>query len=184
MKPRRVSTDGDNRWSVTSAIGGCLADPYAAAALSRYLGRMRAFTVSSVGATGGHLLPAAPTRGCAGDHSPENFAFHSPNWPNWPRGIAGALKLTTYGRQLYRDVHTTINDIIAENDRVAVRWTITGTWIGPQRPGSPPPGQDVAVGSMSWYRFVDGKIVEDWGTEVFWPTGTPKSEIAEWHRTR
>jgi hypothetical protein len=37
---------------------------------------------------------------------------------------------------------------------------------------------------MSWYRFVDGKIVEDWGTEVFWPTATPESEIAEWRSTR
>jgi predicted ester cyclase len=113
-----------------------------------------------------------------------DFVFHSPNWPDWPRGIEGARKLATYGSQLYRDVHTTIDDIIAENDRVAIRWTITGTWIGPQRPGSPPAGQKVTVGSMSWYRFVEGKIVEDWGTEVFWPAGTPESEIGEWRGTR
>jgi hypothetical protein len=113
-------------------------------------------------------------------HSPD-FAFH---WPNWPRGIEGARKLATYGRKLYRDAHVTIGDIIAENDRVAVRWTITGTWIGPQSPGSPRYGQKVAVGSMSWYRFVEGKIIEDWGTEVFWPSGTPESEIGEWHGNR
>ncbi|MBV8775521.1 MAG: ester cyclase [Deltaproteobacteria bacterium] len=112
------------------------------------------------------------------------FAFHSPNWPNWPRGIEGARKLATYGKQLYRDAHATIDDIIAEEDRVAVRWTITGTWIGHERPGSPQYGQPVAVGSMSWYRFVDGKIVEDWGTEVFWPTGTAEAEIVEWRSTR
>jgi SnoaL-like polyketide cyclase len=85
--------------------------------------------------------------------------FHSPKWSNWPRGIEGARKLATYGRQLYRDARAAIDDIIAENDRVAVRWTIAGPWIGLQRPGSPPYGQQVAVGSMSWYRFVDGKIV-------------------------
>jgi len=112
------------------------------------------------------------------------FAFHSPNWPNWPRGIEGARKLASYGRQLYRDAHTTLDDIIAENDKVAVRWTITGTWIGQDRPGCSPHGEEVAVGSMSWYRFVDGKIVEDWGTEAFWPTGIPESEIAEWRATR
>ncbi len=77
-----------------------------------------------------------------------------------------------------------MDDLIAEHDRLAVRWTITGTWIGPQRPGSPPYGQKVIVGSMSWYRFVDGKIVEDWGTEVFWPIGVPESDIGEWHGTR
>jgi hypothetical protein len=113
-----------------------------------------------------------------------DFAFHSPNWPNWPRGIEGARKLATYGGQLYRDARGTIDDIIAENDKVAVRWTIAGTWIGPQRPGLPPYGEKVAVGSMSWYRFVEGKIVEDWGTEVFWPTGTPEVEIGEWRSGR
>ena len=113
-----------------------------------------------------------------------DFAFHSPNWPNWPRGIEGARKLATYGSQLYRDARVMMDDIIAEHDRLAVRWTITGTWIGPQGPGSPPYGQKVTVGSMSWYRFVDGKIVEDWGTEVFWPIGVPESEIGEWHGTR
>jgi predicted ester cyclase len=109
-----------------------------------------------------------------------DFVFHSPNWPDWPRGIEGARKLATYGGQLYRDARATIDDIIAEHDRVAVRWTGTGTWIGQQYPGSPPDGEKVTVGSMSWYRFVDGKIVEDWGTEVFWPTGTTESEIQEW----
>ena len=37
---------------------------------------------------------------------------------------------------------------------------------------------------MSWYRFVDGKIVEDWGTEVFWPTDIGESELAEWCSSR
>jgi hypothetical protein len=73
-----------------------------------------------------------------------DFVFHSPNWPNWPRGIEGAPKLATYGSQLYRDARATIDDIIAENDRVAVRWTVTGTWIGDQRPGCPPYGTQVA----------------------------------------
>ena len=89
-----------------------------------------------------------------------DFTFHSPNWPNWPRGIEGARKLATYSSQLYRDARTTINDIIAENDKVAVRWTITGTWIGQPAPGSPSYGEKVAVGSMSWYRFVEGKRLD------------------------
>lgn len=94
-----------------------------------------------------------------------DFAFHSPNWPNWPRGIEGARKLATYASQLYRDAHATIDDIVAENDIVAVRWTFTGTWVGPQSPGLPPYSQKVVVGSMSWYRFVEGKS---------WKTGAPR----------
>jgi len=81
---------------------------------------------------------------------------------------------------LYRDAHGTLDDIIAEGDRVAVRWTFTGTSIGERGPGMPDYGEKVAVGAMSWYRFVDGKIAEDWGTEVFWPNGTLESEIRKW----
>jgi SnoaL-like polyketide cyclase len=96
-----------------------------------------------------------------------DVVFHSPNWPHWPCGIEGARKLATYGSQLYRDVHTTIDDIIAEHDRVAIRWTITGIWIGPERPGSPPSGQEVAVGSMSWYRFIEGKSLRTGAPRYF-----------------
>jgi SnoaL-like domain len=46
-----------------------------------------------------------------------DVVFHSPNWPHWPCGIEGARKLATYGSQLYRDVHATIDDIITEHDR-------------------------------------------------------------------
>ena len=80
-----------------------------------------------------------------------DFAFHSPNWPNWPCGLEGARKLATYARMLYRDAHGTLDDIIAEGDRVAVRWTITGTSIGERRPGIPDYGEKVVVGAMSWY---------------------------------
>ena len=113
-----------------------------------------------------------------------DFAFHSPNWPDWPRGLEGARKLATHAKTIYRDGQGTLDDIIAEGDRVAVRWTFTATWIGEQRPGVPAYGEKVTVGSMSWYRFVDGKIAEDWGTEVFWPGGTPESEVRNWTAKR
>jgi predicted ester cyclase len=120
-----------------------------------------------------------------------DFAFHSPNWPGWPRRLEGARKLATHARTLFRDAQGTLDDIIAEGDKIAVRWTFTGTWIGEQRLGAsgfagriPAFGEKITVGSMSWYRFVDGKIVEDWGTEVFWPSGTPKSEVRDWTANR
>ena len=50
-----------------------------------------------------------------------DFAFHSPNYPDWPRGLEGARQLVTLGRAIYRDAQTTIEDIVAEDDRVAVR---------------------------------------------------------------
>lgn len=29
-----------------------------------------------------------------------DFAFHSPNWPDWPRGLEGARKLATHAETI------------------------------------------------------------------------------------
>jgi len=68
--------------------------------------------------------------------------------------------------------------------RLSEQGLLESRWQEAERPGLPPHGEKVAVGSMSWYRFVEGKIVEDWGTEVFWPTGTPEAEIGKWRSGR
>jgi predicted ester cyclase len=111
------------------------------------------------------------------------FAFHSPNYPDWPRGLDGARQLVTLGRSLYKDAQTSIEDILAEGDKVAVRWTIRATYNGASRAGFPNPGERVTVGSMSMYRFVDGKIEDDWGVEVFWPLGTQDTATRGWVNT-
>jgi len=102
-----------------------------------------------------------------------NFAFHSPNWPDWPRGLEAARTLATLGAKLFSGAHATMEDIFAEGDKVAVRWANNGTYIGEARPGTPNPGQPFSLGGMSIYRFVDGKIEEDWGVEVYGPVGKP-----------
>jgi predicted ester cyclase len=108
------------------------------------------------------------------------FAFYSPNWPDWPRGLDAARRLATLGRSIYRDVQTTIEDIIAEGDRVAVRWTVRGTYQGEAQTGYPEPGERVTMGSMAMYRFVDGKIEEDWGVEAFWPADNQAAANRGW----
>ena len=86
----------------------------------------------------------------------------------------------TLGRSLYKDAQTTIEDILAEGDKVAVRWTIKATYNRASRAGFPNPGEHVTVGSMSMYRFVEGKIEDDWGVEVFWPAGTQDAATRGW----
>src|SRR5579872_2530387 len=102
-----------------------------------------------------------------------NFAFHSPNWPDWPRGLEGARALAKLSSTLFSDIDGKMEDIFAEGDKVVVRWTAGGTYIGEARPGTPNPGDRFSLGGMSMYRFVDGKIAEDWGVEVFGPVGKP-----------
>jgi SnoaL-like polyketide cyclase len=84
-----------------------------------------------------------------------NFRFYSPNSPNFPKGLEGARMPVNRGRD--SGVEARIEDIIAEGDKVAVRWTFTGIYRGEPLPGYPTPGQKITFGSMSFYRFADGK---------------------------
>jgi steroid delta-isomerase-like uncharacterized protein len=59
------------------------------------------------------------------------------------------------------DFHVTIEDMIAEGDKVASRWTASGTHQG-ELVGIPPTGKQVMWTGMTIYRFAEGKIVEAW----------------------
>lgn len=60
----------------------------------------------------------------------------------------------------FPDMHYTIDDVIAEGDKVVVRWTATGTHQG-EMMGIPATGKQVTVSGISIARIVDGKVKED-----------------------
>lgn len=101
--------------------------------------------------------------------SPE-FAFHSPNFPNWTRGLEGARQITLAGPTMFSDARTTLDDIFAADDKVVIRFTIHGTYIGEPKIGFPKPNERFSMGAIAIYRFVDGKIVDDWGIQVACPS--------------
>jgi predicted ester cyclase len=102
-----------------------------------------------------------------------NFAFHSPRNPDWPRGLEGARKMLTSSSDVVSDFGASIEDIFAEGDKVAVRWTFRATYKGEVGPGSPTLGERFNQAAISIYRFVNGKIEDDWGVE-----GPPTSQAA------
>jgi steroid delta-isomerase-like uncharacterized protein len=59
------------------------------------------------------------------------------------------------------DLHATIDDMVAEDDKVSVRFTVTGTQVG-ELMGVPPTGRRFDVGAMCIYRIVEGKVAEQW----------------------
>jgi steroid delta-isomerase-like uncharacterized protein len=59
------------------------------------------------------------------------------------------------------DLHITIEDMLAEGDRVAVRWTATGTHTGPFL-GIAPTQKRMNLPAMYIYRLSEGKIAEAW----------------------
>jgi predicted ester cyclase len=61
----------------------------------------------------------------------------------------------------FPDVHRTLEDVVADEDSVWIRVTITGTHTGEYR-GIAPTGKKVVMEAVPSYRIVDGKIVEGW----------------------
>lgn len=59
------------------------------------------------------------------------------------------------------DLHLIIDDMVVEGDKVAVRWTITGTHRGVLR-GIPPTNKKVKTWGIQIYRFAGGRLMEIW----------------------
>ena len=62
----------------------------------------------------------------------------------------------------FPDMSTTVEDVIAEGDKVVTRVTIRGTHQGEVEEYGPPTGKQVELEGITIHRFEDGKIVEEW----------------------
>lgn len=65
-------------------------------------------------------------------------------------------------RAAFPDVQSTIEDTIAEGDKVVTRWTARGTHRGALM-GIPPTGKELTVTGMGILRIEGGRIMEAWG---------------------
>jgi steroid delta-isomerase-like uncharacterized protein len=74
-------------------------------------------------------------------------------------GIDGLKAFNTMLRTAFPDWHSTMEEVIAEGDRVAERWTGRGTHRG-EFQGIAPSGRKVEVPGVVFYRIRDGKIAE------------------------
>ena len=66
-------------------------------------------------------------------------------------------------KTVFPDLHVTIEDLIAEDDRVAVRACWQGTHSAKIQ-GVPPSRKLVEFTGMVFWRIVDGKIRERWAS--------------------
>jgi steroid delta-isomerase-like uncharacterized protein len=70
-------------------------------------------------------------------------------------------------RRAFPDLHITVEDVIAEGDKVVGRNSVTGTHRG-EYMGLQPTGKSVTYNEIFIFRFVDGRIAETWGVvDVF-----------------
>jgi len=89
---------------------------------------------------------------------------HDPAEPAHMRGLRGPdgyrRTLQTY-RAAFPDVRMTVDDVIAADDKVVVRWHSEGTHLG-ELEGLAPTGAHGSVTGISIDRWKDDKVVESW----------------------
>ena len=88
-----------------------------------------------------------------------DYVNHSPGIPDQPTGPEGVKAVVSMFRSGMPDLRVTIDDMIAEGDRVATRYTIEGTHEGDLF-GVPPTGRRLSIESMTVERVSGGKIRE------------------------
>ena len=86
----------------------------------------------------------------------------APNYVNrlTGQGIDSFKQLGGLMKAAIPDYHLTIENLVAEGDQVVARFTMTGTITGSIM-GSKPSGKAFSARGLTYYRLVNGKIVED-----------------------
>ena len=90
-----------------------------------------------------------------------DYINHTPASPDQPTGPEGVKGVVAMFRSAIPDLRVVVEDMVAEGDKVAVRYTLEGTHEG-ELFGVPPTGQRLSIKSISVERVSGGKIREHW----------------------
>ena len=88
--------------------------------------------------------------------------FFVPGRPDPVSGPAGYLEIINMMRSGFPDIQWTLEETIAEGDKIVARFTMRGTHQGTFL-GVPSTGKKIAVQALNIYRFSDGQIIEERG---------------------
>ena len=91
--------------------------------------------------------------------SSQDYVYHGPTGEFTGRDAIKDLWATFLTG--FPDMHSTIDRLVAEGDRVVMRWTIRGTHTG-EFNGIPPTGKSVTVPILEELRIADGALAEAW----------------------
>ncbi|WP_029112278.1 ester cyclase [Mycobacterium sp. URHB0044] len=98
----------------------------------------------------------------AGQVIASDAVFYAPTHAEPLRGPGGYLELLAVLRNGFPDIHWTVEETIAEGNRIAARFTMRGTHQGDFF-GIPPTGNEISVQALNFYHLADGKIVNERG---------------------
>ena len=85
-----------------------------------------------------------------------NYDFPAP--APGPEGFKQVIGMFQAG---FPDMHVTIEEVLAEGDKISTRGYFTGTHRG-EFMGIPPTGKPIRVNYIDLWRVQDGKLVENW----------------------
>ncbi|SFE23787.1 conserved hypothetical protein, steroid delta-isomerase-related [Paenibacillus algorifonticola] len=88
--------------------------------------------------------------------------FNVPGQVEPMRGPAGYLAIIGMMRGGFPDIQCTLEEMVAEGDKVAARFIMRGTHLGTFH-GFPPTTKTIQVQAMNFYRFSGGQIIEEFG---------------------
>jgi len=89
-----------------------------------------------------------------------DFVSHSTP-PGLAPGIEGVKQMVSIFQNAFPDMDAAIEDVVAEGDKVVVRFSATGTHQG-EFFGIPPTGKRIRSTGINIFRIANGKIVEHW----------------------
>jgi steroid delta-isomerase-like uncharacterized protein len=81
--------------------------------------------------------------------------------PGLPPGLDGTKAVLGMYTSAFPDLKMTVEDQIAEGNKVATRWTATGTQTG-ELMGMPATGKQITITGIDITRWSGGKSVEHW----------------------
>ncbi len=104
----------------------------------------------------------------ASQHNPDalegvyaaDVVWHEPDQD--VKGLEEAKQFYSTYLSAFPDLNATVEDVLAEGDKVVTRYTIRGTHQGEIEEFGPPTGRQIALEGITIHRIESGKIVEEW----------------------
>ena len=92
-----------------------------------------------------------------------DYIDHNPPIPDLAPGREGVKQANALLLTAFHDATHTVEDQIAEGDKVVTRMTVQGTFLG-EYLGIPPNGKQITAEGIMIHRIAGGQLVEHWAT--------------------
>lgn len=91
----------------------------------------------------------------------EDYILHDPTNPDFPGGREAHKEMCKGFSEVMRDTSCSIEDQVAEGDRVVTRWRFSGCQTK-DLPGIPSKGGCFNISGITISRVANGQIAEEW----------------------